>query len=47
MTGFLCISALAILELTVLELRDFPASTNQVLGLKACAIQLDLKYNIK
>jgi hypothetical protein len=38
-TGFLCIS-LAILELTLehagLELGNLPASTSQVLGLKAC-----------
>jgi hypothetical protein len=39
-TGFLCV-ALAVLELSVdqavLELRNLPASTSQVLGLKACA----------
>ena len=35
-TGFLCV-ALAVLELTGLELRNLLASSSGVLGLKACA----------
>jgi hypothetical protein len=36
-TGFHCVTALAVLELTLLEPRDPPASAFWVLGLKACA----------
>jgi hypothetical protein len=36
-TGFLCVT-LAVLELTLLELRNPPVSVSQVLGLKVCAI---------
>lgn len=45
MTEFLCIIALVILELAVFKLRVLPAPAYPVLGLQACAIQLDLKYN--
>ena len=48
-TGDLCVSAIAVLELALvdqasLQLRDLPASASQVLGLKVCATTAQLNY---